>query len=339
MFCCTSFEARIDHSINKGRGLYTFRINGQNYHIIGSLLPTKGTQPRYAQLWFFDTHNEIQNRLGAFMDTDSEEGMDETIVGSLIRMLDANSAIAKAFRMARDWFHADTTANVELRLLSERTRSKQYNSSIVAEVASVITNDFGDGEPTRDIVVYKKDSPPKRISELHPSYIALQYPLIFPYGEDGYHEKIPYHTNKGKRKTTRDYVTMKEYYAYVIQYRKDQRTTLHRGGRLFQQYLVEAFTTIEEQRLSWTRNNQDTLRVDLYHNVVDAITRGDTNAASLGKRIVSPISFTGDPRYIMQNYQDAMALCRAYGNPDMFITFTSNPKWPEINEMLAYILG
>nr|GEU94447.1 hypothetical protein CTI12_AA123990 [Tanacetum cinerariifolium] len=165
------------------------------------------------------------------MDTDSEEGVDGTIVGSLIRILDANSAIAKAFQMARDWCHADATANVKLRLLSERTRSKQYNSSIVVEVAALITNDFGDGEPIRDIVVCKKGSPPKRISELHPSYIALQYPLLFLFGEDGYHEKILYHTNKGKRKTTRDYVTMKEYYTYVIQYRKDQRTTLHRGGR------------------------------------------------------------------------------------------------------------
>ncbi|GJV64050.1 ATP-dependent DNA helicase PIF1-like protein, partial [Tanacetum coccineum] len=164
--------------------------------------------------------------------------------------------IAKAFQMARDWCHADAISNVELRLLSERTRSKQYNAPAVAEVAALIKNYFGDGEPTRDIVVCKKDSPPKRISELQPSYMALQYPLLFPYGEDGYHEKIP----------------------------------------LFQKYLVDAFTAIEEQRLSWTRNNHDTLRVDLYHNVVDAITRGDTNAAGLDKRIILPISFTGSPR-------------------------------------------
>nr|GEV19385.1 AT hook motif-containing protein, putative [Tanacetum cinerariifolium] len=178
MFCFTSFKARIDHSINKGRGLYTLPINRQNYHRIGSLLPTEGTQP-------------------------SEEGVDGAIVGSLIRMVDANSANSKAFRMARDWCLADTTANVELRMLSERTKSKQYSSSTVSEVASLITNDFGDEEPIRDIVVCKKDSPSKRISELHPSYMALQYPLLFPYGEDGYHEKII----------------------------KDQRTTLHRGGR------------------------------------------------------------------------------------------------------------
>ncbi|GJU85483.1 ATP-dependent DNA helicase PIF1-like protein [Tanacetum coccineum] len=31
-----------------------------------------------------------------------------------------------------------------------------------------------------------------------------------------------------------------------------------------------------------------------------------------------------------------MTLCRAYDNLDLFITFTSNPKWPEIAEMLAY---
>ncbi|GJX95035.1 DNA helicase PIF1, ATP-dependent [Tanacetum coccineum] len=339
MFSFTSFGAIIDHSINVGRGLYTFRINGQNYHRIGSLLPQEGTQPRYAQLWFFDTQNELRNRLNAFVDNETEDSVDVTIVGSLIEMLDQNSSIAQSFRMARDWCHSHSSVNVELRLLSERTSARQYNAPTVAEVAALITNDFGDGDPTRDIIVNTKDGWPKRISELHPSYMALQYPLLFQHGEDGYHDKIPYHRNTGTHKTNRGYVTMKEYYAYVIQYRQNQGTTLHRGWRLFQQYLVDAYTAIEEQRLGWTRNNQDTLLVNLYHNVCDAITRGDTNAAGLGKRIVLPHTFIGGPRYMMQNYQDAMALCRAYGNPDLFITFTSNPKWPEINEMLIHVPG
>lgn len=33
---------------------------------------------------------------------------------------------------------------------------------------------------------------------------------------------------------------------------------------------------------------------------------------------------------MINNYQDAMAICRQYGNPDLFITFTCNVKWPEI---------
>ncbi|XP_071727416.1 uncharacterized protein [Rutidosis leptorrhynchoides] len=34
-----------------------------------------------------------------------------------------------------------------------------------------------------------------------------------------------------------------------------------------------------------------------------------------------------------------MALCREFDNPDLFITFTSNPKWPEIEGMLCFIEG
>ncbi|GJX92957.1 ATP-dependent DNA helicase PIF1-like protein [Tanacetum coccineum] len=62
------------------------------------------------------------------------------------------------------------------------------------------------------------------------------------------------------------------------------------------------------------------------------------------KRLWEEIKFFADelyggPRYMMQNYQDAMALFRAYVNPDLFITFTSNPKWPEMTEMLAFHPG
>jgi hypothetical protein len=254
-------------------------------------------------------------------------------------MLDHYSAVAKAFRMARDWCHSHDSVNFELRLLSERGALREYNAPTIAEVAALITNDFGDGIPSRDIVVNNKNSGPQRISELHPSYMALQYTLLFPFGEDGFHGKMPYHNNKGSRKTNRPYVTMKEYYSYVIQQRNNQGNTLLKGGRLYHQCLVDAYTVVEEQRLKWTRSNQDTLRVDLYHNLQDAVTRGDTYAMGLGKRIVLPSSFTGGPRYMMQNYQDAMALFRAYGNPDLFITFTSNPKWPEIAEMLATFPG
>ncbi|GJT79832.1 ATP-dependent DNA helicase PIF1 [Tanacetum coccineum] len=332
MFCFTSFGARIDHSVNSGRGPYTFRINGQNYHRMGSLLPAEGVPPRYAQLYFFNTQNEIRNRMSAFMSKETPETVDKNIVANLTQMLDQTSVMAKLFRMAKEWCRSHGDANFGLRLLSERTVTRQYNTHTIYEVSTLIINNFGDGLPTRDIVVNKNNTG-------HPSYMALQYPLLFLFGEDGYHENIPYHINKGIRKTKRGYVTMKEYYAYIIQQQQNQGTTLLRGGRLFQQYLVDAFTAIKEQRLNWTRNNQDTLRVDLYHNLCDVVTRGDTSAAELGKRIVLPRTYIGSPRYMMHNYQDAMDLCRTYGNPDMFITFTSNLKWPEIVEMLGYILG
>nr|GEX65420.1 hypothetical protein CTI12_AA123990 [Tanacetum cinerariifolium] len=262
--------------------------------------------------------------------------MDKTIIALGLYFQNKAFNLAKAFRMARNWCHLHGSINVQIKILGERTKARQYNKPTVA---ALITNDFGDGVLTKDVIMDSKDSGPKRISELHPSYMALQYPLLFPYGKDGFHEKIPYHTNEGSWKNNCGFVTMKEYYAYIIQQRNDQGTTLLRGGRLFQQYLVDAFTAVEKQRLKWSRNNQDTLLADLYHNVCDTVTRGDTNVEGLGKRIVLVGTFIGGPRYRMSNYQDAMALCRTYETLDLFLTFTSNLKWLEIAEMLSYLPG
>ncbi|GBM60953.1 hypothetical protein AVEN_37422-1 [Araneus ventricosus] len=33
---------------------------------------------------------------------------------------------------------------------------------------------------------------------------------------------------------------------------------------------------------------------------------------------------------MQQNYQDAMAMVRKFGKPDLFLTFTCNPSWSEI---------
>ncbi|XP_048427342.1 uncharacterized protein LOC103961600 [Pyrus x bretschneideri] len=38
---------------------------------------------------------------------------------------------------------------------------------------------------------------------------------------------------------------------------------------------------------------------------------------------------------MINNYQDAMAICREHGHPDLFITFTCNVKWPEIMGEIA----
>ncbi len=42
---------------------------------------------------------------------------------------------------------------------------------------------------------------------------------------------------------------MREFYAYRIQNRLGEGKTLIRGGNLFQQYIVDAFSCIEEERL------------------------------------------------------------------------------------------
>ena len=63
MFSFTSLGAKQDMSVTDGRGPYCYRIQGQNYHRMGALLPEANKPPMFAQLYIYDRPNEIQNRI------------------------------------------------------------------------------------------------------------------------------------------------------------------------------------------------------------------------------------------------------------------------------------
>ncbi|XP_071726830.1 uncharacterized protein [Rutidosis leptorrhynchoides] len=50
----------------------------------------------------------------------------------------------------------------------------------------------------------------------------------------------------------------------------------------------------------------------------------------VGSRTILPASFTGGPRYMYSHYLDALAICHVFGNPQFYVTFTCNVRWPEI---------
>nr|GFA69923.1 hypothetical protein [Tanacetum cinerariifolium] len=65
MFSFTSMGGKQDKSVNVKRGPYCYRLHGENYHLAGSLLPQDGKPAKFAQLYIFDTNNEIKNRIKA----------------------------------------------------------------------------------------------------------------------------------------------------------------------------------------------------------------------------------------------------------------------------------
>lgn len=60
--------------------------------------------------------------------------------------------------------------------------------------------------------------------------MSMQYPLLFPYEEDGYRVDIEYINIDSQKTNTRRFVTMREYYAYWLQQRLIEATTLLNGG-------------------------------------------------------------------------------------------------------------
>ncbi|GKD66318.1 DNA helicase [Tanacetum coccineum] len=65
------------------------------------------------------------------------------------------------------------------------------------------------------------------------------------------------------------------------------------------------------------------------------VSRGDRKGIAVDSKIILPRTFTGRPRYMYCHYLDALTICRSLGNPQFFITFTCNVKWPKIKRYMA----
>ena len=47
-------------------------------------------------------------------------------------------------------------------------------------------------------------------------------------------------------------------------------------------------------------------------------------------KLILSSSHVGSSRFMTQLFQDAMAICRHFHKPDLFLTMIANSKWPEI---------
>ncbi|KAL3642121.1 hypothetical protein CASFOL_012936 [Castilleja foliolosa] len=333
MFSMTSFGARIDEAVNDGRGPYVFKVSGQVSHWIGSICPPDNEHPRFLQLYIYDTENEVSNRLRFFQGSD-HRSLSPAVVKSLADTLRSSNEYVRLFRSAKDL--CDTSGNSDFSVrLYNNLADRRYEPPAVGTLGGIVYAD----DPNAckyDIVVHNKGGTPHRVSKLHPSYIPLQYPLLFPFAEPGWSPSLKLHSvSEGRRHN----LTVNMYYSFQIHDRHNVYSLLLRGGRLFQQYLVDAYTCIEQGRLDFVNTNQNLFRSEFLAGLYDALARGDNNAHDIGKRVFLPSSFTGGPRYMYKHYQDALAICRVHGNPQYFITFTCNVKWPEISRHMEKIGG
>lgn len=59
--------------------------------------------------------------------------------------------------------------------------------------------------------------------------------------------------------------------------------------------------------------------------------------ADKGKTMVLPSNYVGRRRFMGQLYFDGMEISSQIGFLDLFITFTCNPNWPEVQRFLSNI--
>ncbi|GJY26770.1 DNA helicase PIF1, ATP-dependent [Tanacetum coccineum] len=222
MFVITSMGGKQDKSVNTSRGPYCYRIQGMNCHRMGALLPDEGKPAIFSQLYIYDTENEIENRIkftsNGKSTSSGKRKIDHQLTTEIRDMLDINNPLVAEFWMAD---------------------RRKYNLPTAFEVAALIIRDFDSMEHKRDIILEEQGGDLQRISELHPSYLALKYPLLFSYTEDGYCTDI-YHRGV---------------------------TDLTPTNKKTRQFLVDGYTMVESKRMSYIRREQKDLRSETYSNL------------------------------------------------------------------------
>ena len=130
-------------------------------------------------------------------------------------------------------------------------------------------------------------------------------------------------------------VTLTEWGRYYLMHR-DAVTHWQRCERLTMEFFCDVWAQVESRNAYFHKSpsQQAVYRAARVAAVEDQLSAGSP-ASEIGQQVVRlPSTFVGSVRYYQQLYLDAMALPKKFGKPDLFLTFTCNPDWPEIRAAL-----
>jgi len=171
-------------------GIYTFRIRGTLCHQIGSLIPPDGQQPKFAQIYVVDSdiNEQIKHQLKY-----GHGHIDETILRDLLTMMQQHNPYYEMYKIAKKRMGKDVNLQLNLTTWDAKKHDpRRYNLPTTSEVGIIIKKDFSNANSTRDLIIEHCSGKLQRISELHSAYLPLRFPLLFPYGEQGWHPAIPF---------------------------------------------------------------------------------------------------------------------------------------------------
>ncbi|CAF4946666.1 unnamed protein product [Pieris macdunnoughi] len=230
-FQMTSFGAR---NVVRENFMPTFKIQGQIYHRAGSLLPVSDSDNKFLQIYFMgNSPQEIDLRCA------HNNLVKRSIVEQLQTLFHQHNQLIILFKTALDLIPSDnhkiviradkTPAGVDLQ------HTRRFNAPNIDEVAIVVV---GENLESRDIVLHRRNDQLQRIKETHRSYDALQYPIIFWQGEDGYDFSIKM-INPITGSETYKKVSSMNYYSYRLMIRENEDNHILKCRRLYHKYVVD----------------------------------------------------------------------------------------------------
>ena len=285
----TSLGVKVDETL-LNRGPPVFRIHGELRHLSGSLLPEESVAPCYSQLYIYDAEEAYRQRISR------NDNLSLHTMHLLQGILSTYNAYSPIYHHAYEILHMYDGPDYTVRLcVAPGNDPRRYNIPTANEVGVILPGENVFQGDHRDIIIHLRPQHYRdphdqlnhlqlqRISEGHAAYTPLHYVLLFPYGESGWYYELRCPNNSRR-------ITLLQYTAYRIHSRPNEFSTILRGCRLFQRYLVDMFACIDQQRLYFIRSQQKRLRVTLLNGLEDALLLNDDqiDLNHLGQRIILP---------------------------------------------------
>ena len=186
-------------------------------------------------------------------------------------------------------------------------------------------------QDTHDIVLCNHMGPLYQISDLYPAYAPLQYLLLFPQGENGWHPDMVLHksiqqcetwlqcaqqhqetrnwhglnNSQPTHKTTESRrLTLCCYISFHIHSWPGEFNVLLHSGQLFMWYMVDIFASLDQSRLWFLKDNQPQIQAAHFSGLEDAMMDDGDNADlhELGQHIILPSSYIGGPQHMTQHF-------------------------------------
>ena len=240
----------LDGTVFDGHGPPTFKIQGELYHQIGPLFLEDGRALLYSQLYIFNPIDALDHRQHNNLQT-----RPHTMETLQHLLLDCNPFVSVyEHTAALSHTHSFPSYHLKLDFLEASDRCRYNLPNTHHELAAIIPGDIECCIDARNVIIREKGGPLMHITEIHPSYIPLHFPLLAPTGQSGWHCDLHYtFTTRPHGASTREFILYCDFLKHRLHIRPFTIESDHYfwAGFLFQEYIVDSWAAAEHSWLKW----------------------------------------------------------------------------------------
>jgi len=325
--CAMSLGSSVFDDLTSDYGPATFKMAGRSWRLLPRAIdPSDAGTHKTAQIYTLPVM-EATDRRSVLTSHAGRSSLRADWLTSLHTMLQEHNALVRSFvqswQVGADW-------SIDIGALDPQAA----NDTMVGLLVN------GGAPRATTVIPLHSDGSLIILPDLDPFYQPIHFVLLFPYGDPQW----GMHLNRVKdnaRKRVRAHtpVSIFDYLKFHIQRRVGDVTSIHAFGRLFEEWFVDCFLQGENHKLKWVKFNQSKFRSEkrtaLHRQLFDAVPPRQIGSPATHL----PSSFVRGNRHFRELYADAMRLPAKFGGIDYFLTFTTNPSWPEIVENAAIANG